>query len=288
MWQLRGTNAVVTGAAAGIGRALALALAREGANLYLVDIDGIHLLETVAQARIHGVEVIGHRCDIARSADLRAMIQELRQHWPHIDVLVNNAGVLYEGPTEGMSEGQWDRLLQINVMAPLQLIRELLPALLERERAHILNVCSIAGLIGFARVSAYSASKFALVGFSEALRAEYEGRSLGVTALCPGFVHTSLLSNRMRPGDAQAPRLPPARLCISPDEVARHAVRAIRVNRGLVVFPWWARVLWGVHRMSPGLLPFLTRTSNSLSRTAKRLCRRRPGNSGAGCRRTAA
>jgi short-subunit dehydrogenase len=174
-------------------------------------------------------------------------------------VLVNNAGVAYYGPTHRMTASQCERVLAVNLLAPIQLTRELLPALLERPEAHVLNVCSIAGLVASGRLAAYHVSKFGLVGFSESLRAEYGSRGLGVTALCPGLVKTALFQTAMHnPRKKPLPK-PPDWACTSPECIARRAVRAIRRNEGLVVVSPMARALWCFKRVAPGLLDWCQR-----------------------------
>jgi NAD(P)-dependent dehydrogenase (short-subunit alcohol dehydrogenase family) len=257
MKTVRGKVALVTGAASGIGRAIALALGREGAALHLLDIDEVRLADAVGAARRLGVQAGHSRCDLSRPEEVSAAVRAVLGHWGHLDLLVNNAGVAYYGPTERMTGEQWSRLLAINLLAPIQLSRELLPTLLSRPEAHIVNVCSIAGLVAGSRLAAYHTSKFALVGFSEALRAEYRNRGLGVTALCPGLVQTGLFRATVN-GRAEKPlRAPPPWLCVSPETVAARVLRAIHRDQGLALVGGMAHALWLVKRLSPGLLPFL-------------------------------
>src|SRR5262245_48444274 len=189
---LRGKKALVTGAASGIGRAIALALAREGVDLYLVDIDDRKIDAVAGEARRHGVEVRPVHCDLAQPKEITALVENVLRGWGRLNILVNNAGVAHRGPTHQMSSDEWNRLLAVNLMAPIQLVREFLPILRSNE-AHILNVCSIFGLVSTRKSAAYQTSKFALVGLSAALRAEYGSPAFGVTALCPGFAHTPLV-----------------------------------------------------------------------------------------------
>jgi 3-oxoacyl-[acyl-carrier protein] reductase len=254
---IRGKKALVTGAASGIGRALTLALAREGADLYLVDIDEVNLAAVAREARGFGVAVATQVCDLTQPAQISATVRSLLSEGaPHI--LVNNAGVAYYGATHDMTAEQWDRIMAVNLLAPLALVRELLPALLAQEEAHILNICSIFGLVPLRKGAAYQTSKFGLVGLSAALRAEY-GRDLGVTALCPGFVRTALLDTFATGDPGRARHVIPAWLCTRPENVAAIAIRAIRRNRGVVVITPAARLLWWLARFAPALLDWLTR-----------------------------
>jgi short-subunit dehydrogenase len=253
MRNLEGKLVLITGAAAGIGRALALELARRRANLLLVDIDAAGLAATALEARRRGVRVDVCLADLARGEEVARLAARVRRDFSHLDVLVNNAGVAYYGTTHEMSHEQWRRVMAVNLFAPIQLTRELLPVLFERPEAHLLNMCSISGLVGSSRLAAYNATKFALVGFTESLRAEYGPRGLGVTALCPGLVRTGIFESAMTGGDKRAPRFP-WWMTASPERVARGAVRAIRRNQGLVVITAHARLVWWVKRLSPWLL----------------------------------
>ena len=147
----------------------------------------------------------------------------------------------------------------------------MLPTLLARPEAHILNVCSIAGLVAIPRLAAYHVSKFALVGFSESLRAEYGPRGLGVTALSPGLVRTNLFQAAGTAPDKPFPRIP-SWLCTSPERVAARAVRAIRRCEGLVLVTPLAHFLWRFRRFAPGLLDWLQQFRRHRRRPAGRQC----------------
>lgn len=259
MKQLKGKKALITGAASGIGRAIALALADAGADLYLLDID-LENLNTVAQTcRNRGVEAVAEQCDLTDPAQISQSIQSLLATWGGIDLLINNAGIGFYGRTEKMSAAQWNRLLAINLHAPIQITRELLPTLLARDEAHILNVCSILGLIAGKRLTAYQTSKFAMVGFSKSLRAEYVRRGLGVTALCPGFVRTNLVTSP-ETGDTKEIPPPPRWMLTTAEKVAARAMSAIRHNKGVVTVTPAAWFIWWVERMIPGVIDFFQRT----------------------------
>jgi NAD(P)-dependent dehydrogenase (short-subunit alcohol dehydrogenase family) len=258
MKSIRGKRALVTGAASGIGREIALALALEGAHVYLLDVDEEALAEVVRDARVCGVDAVGVRCDLTQPDEITGALAEMAAAWGGIDILVNNAGVAFYGPTEKMTAAQWDWLLSINLLAPIQITRELLPTLLSRPEAHILNVCSVAGLVAGARTTAYHVSKFGLVGFTEALRAEFGRRGIGVTALCPGPVRTNLyrsaISGKKR--RAVVPD-PPAWLSTSPERTAAAAVRAITKNQRFVLLTPLAYVLYNAKRFAPGFLDWM-------------------------------
>ena len=259
MKSLYGKKCLVTGGASGIGRAIALELCRKGAQVCLLDIDQERLQPVVEQLPALGVPAIGKVCDLADPERTSVVVAEILKTWGGLDVLVNNAGIVYCGPTHNMTPEQWDRVMGVNLLAPIQLIGELLPTLLEREEAHILNVCSIGGLVGRRDTAAYNASKFALVGLSESLRQEYWRRGVGVTALCPGFVTTDLLKNGICGNPRKPMPQPPAWACTTPERVATVAINAILRNRGLVVITFAARLAWAMKRFSPRLFDYLMR-----------------------------
>ena len=257
MRELRGKKALVTGAASGIGRAIALRLAREGVELFLIDVNDVGLAAVCDEARSAGATVVSRRCDVSQPSEISATVAEVLCQWGGVDILVNNAGITYYGRTEEMSSEHWDRVMQINLHSHVQFTRELLPTLLARREAHVVNVCSMFGLVGMPKLAAYCTSKFALVGFSDALRAEYGREGLGVTAMCPGFVATNLFASAPLGAKSKEPKLPPKIVCTSPEKVAAAAVRAILRNRRMVILAPMAHLLVGAKRFMPGVVDFL-------------------------------
>lgn len=255
---IRGKKALVTGGASGIGRAVALALAKEGADLYLIDIDGDKLAATAREVGRSGVAVLTHVCDLSDPKQITGAVNALVAAWGRLDILVNNAGTLYYGPTQKMTGDQWNHILSVNLLAPIQLVCELLPILTAQAETHIVNVSSIFGLVPMRKIAAYQTSKFGLVGFSAAIRAEYNRHGCGVTALCPGFVRTAMINEFVAAGPDQRDRVP-AWICTSAEEVAKQAIRAIRRNKALVVISPMAHLLWWFARVSPGLFDWVVR-----------------------------
>ena len=250
---IRGKRSLVTGAASGIGRAIALALAREGADLCLLDIDENGLSNVAIEARGLGARVMTVACDLASPTAARNAADELLQAWGGLEILINNAGISYHGDTDTMPDEQWERVLAVDLYSPLLLTRKLLPALLSSGDAHIVNVCSILGLCAIPRFTAYQTSKYGLVGFSESLRAEYASRGLGVTALCPGFVRTNIYRAMVDSTGCRPMRAPPRLLVASPEQIAARAIRAIYRNHGVVTVTLLAGLMWRIKRWLPRL-----------------------------------
>jgi 3-oxoacyl-[acyl-carrier protein] reductase len=259
MQVIRGKKALVTGAAAGIGRAIALALAREGADIFLVDIDDVKLASVAREAQSFGVRVLTGVCDLTQPTQISATVKAVQTRWGELDILVNNAGVAYYGPTHEMTAEQWSSMLSINLLAPIQLTRELLPVLAAQEEAHILNVCSYLGLVPMRKAAAYQTTKFGLVGFSLALRAEYGRGQIGVTAFCPGFARTAMIETFATGAPGQRRPVVPSWACTTAEKIAERAVEAIRRNQGIVVVTLLARLSWWTERFFPGALDWLMR-----------------------------
>jgi 3-oxoacyl-[acyl-carrier protein] reductase len=257
MKTIRGRRAMVTGAANGIGRAIALALAEEGADLFLVDIDSDNLSAVAVGARAYGVEAATYVCDLAEPTQVSAAVERVRQ-WGGLNILINNAGLAYYGPAHLMTDEQWNRIMAVNLLAPVQLVRALLPTLLAADEAHILNMCSMFGLTTWRKTLAYQTTKFALVGFTAGLRADYCRDHFGVTALCPGFVQSALVEDYAA-GEPHKRRSVPRWICATPETVAARAIQAIRRNQGMVVITPAAHLWWRLGRFFPGLVDWLIR-----------------------------
>ncbi len=261
MKTLKDQTAFLTGAASGIGRALAIALAAEGCHLCLVDVDQAGLLSLETELASSRVRVWIRTCDITNRDSVSAVVREAITSSGGIDLLINNAGVCYYGPTDRMTQQQWDWLMTINLLAPIQITQELLPSMLQRPDPHIVNMCSISGLVAGARLAAYHTSKFGLIGYTEALRAEYGRRGVGVTAICPGPVLTKLYESAVSGRTDKAVPNPPRWMCTTSERVAAITVKAIRKNRRQVLITPTAHLLFQLKRFAPWLIDFTNRFS---------------------------
>ncbi len=259
MRDLKNKLTLVTGGASGIGRAIALGLANEGAHVFLVDIDAEKNAKTAAEIQALGVQCVSRTCDVSDPAQIATVVDEVLSQWGALDILVNNAGVLYYGATDLMTDQQWQRLLKVNVNAPFEFTRLLLPTFLKQPEAHILNVASMYGLFATNRCTAYHLSKYAMVGFGESLRAEYGRSTLGVTTLCPGFVQTNLFTSMINSDGSGRMRKPPNWVCSSPETIAKRAINGIKRDRRLVLVSPLAHLIVNLQRLVPGLSDMLYR-----------------------------
>jgi short-subunit dehydrogenase len=190
-------TALVTGAAGGIGAQLALGLARRGSDLVLIDIDaeGLAGVAAVLAEQAAEVAVSTHVVDLADRDVLLVVAGAVAAEHPDLHLLVNNAGVALGGQFEHLTLEEFDWVMDVNFRAPVALVHALLPTLRANTGAHIVNMSSLFGLITPAGQSAYSASKFALRGFSEVLRTELAPAGVGVTTVHPGGVRTSIATS---------------------------------------------------------------------------------------------
>ena len=258
MKTIRGKNAIVTGAASGVGRALALALAREGAGLFLVDIDEPNLRIVAREAGTLCSRVSSQVCDLSNPVQISTCTAACLEALGTLDILVNCAGVAHYGHADEMTAEKWNEVISVNLLAPIQLVRELLPALRAQRESHILNICSVLGLVPVRKLMGYQTSKFALVGFSLALRTELAATGVGVTALCPGFVDTPMLEIVGPRWLRKSVSLGPLSLVASAETVAWQAIVSIRRNRAIEI-PFSARILWLIYRISPTLVLWIFR-----------------------------
>ena len=191
--QLAGKVAVITGGASGIGRGTALAMARRGTDLVIADINDRRLLKTRAAIAALGRRALAVHCDVSSDADVERLGATALREMGHVDIVMNNAGVVLRGALEQISVADWEWSFGINVLGVVRGIRAFLPHMLERGSGHIINTGSVAGLIALTGEGApYVASKFAIVGLSEALALYVRPRGIGVSVLCPGGVDTNL------------------------------------------------------------------------------------------------
>ena len=188
--RLSGKIALVTGASRGIGRAVAAALAAEGARVALVSRSGSDLEAVARGIRDAGGEAEPFVADVSREEDATEAVESAARHFSGLDVLVNNAGVGVRGKVDELAVADWDRMFAVNLRGVFLVTRAAVPHLKRRGAGHIVNISSVAGLVGTAGHAGYNATKFGLMGFSEALMFELRQDRIKVTTICPGSTDT--------------------------------------------------------------------------------------------------
>ena len=233
---LRGSTALVTGASAGIGLAVARRLAQSGANLMLAARRAELLEEAAASLRSSGVKAIAVPTDVSRLDALESLVDRAIQEFGTIDVLVNNAGVEAFCHYEELPPNRIAETISVNLTSALLLSRLVIPHMLRAGRGHIVNMASTAGKFGIPYGAAYGTTKAGLINFTHALRAEYRGRGISATAICPGFTEQGGIYDRMR---QQSGRGAPFVIgSTTVDRVAEAVVRAIERDKAELIVNW--------------------------------------------------
>jgi len=249
-----GKVAVVTGGASGIGRGIALELARRGSSIVLADLHEQRLAEVEAEVAGLGRDVLTMRCDVASDAEVDALRDAVLDRFGVPDLLVNNAGIAVIGPPERVAMEDWEHILQVNVLGLVRGVRAFVPAMLERGSGHVVNTASVAGTWSYTWDAApYVTSKFAAFGFSEALARRLEPHGIGVSVLCPGLVSTNLGETVRHSGvpEAQAGQWfyfpEDMQEAVSPEQVGVMVADAVLAHRFVIFtheadadrFTWW-------------------------------------------------
>lgn len=253
-----GKLSLVTGAGSGIGRATALALAERGAKVIACDINEEAAKQTAAQI---GGGAEAYAVDVADREQMRALAETVTRDHGVLDILVNNAGVAIAASFLDTELTDWDWLLGINLMGVVHGCHFFVPTMVERGTGgHIINVSSVAGYLGTSRLNAYCTSKYAVLGFSESLRDELEPHHIGVSAICPGVINTSIPANmRARgSGDIEADRQRAVELYkkrnYGPEKVASAIVGCIDNNTDVRPVTPEAWAIYALKRISPRLM----------------------------------
>lgn len=259
-----GKIAVVTGAASGIGLALACALVQRGARVHLTDIDG----EAAARAAATlGTAATPQQLDVRDAKAFRELIDAVVREDSRIDYLFNNAGVAVGGAAHEIAVEHYDRLIDINIRGVVNGVAAAYPAMVRQRRGHIVNMASLAGLLPVPLMTAYTMTKHAIVGLSTSLRLEGARYGVQVSVVCPASVDTALIDRRPPSDLPPIPWHPDLRRylarCagppVSPDALAAEALRGVERNTAVIVIPARARLSARIHRILPGLAELATR-----------------------------
>ena len=246
MKDLKGKNGFITGAASGIGRSLALELAREGMNLYITDINLEGLENVKKEVEDIGVKVFSHKCDVSKFEDWEECEENFRSNLGEIDLLINNAGIAIGGSILELTLEDWEKVMGVNLWSIIYSLKTFVPRMLARGSGHIVNVSSGAGIFGSPEPLPYVTTKFAVVGLSETLFGSLNGMGINVSVICPWIIATDIwniselkvpqkliedvgakkiekMMNEVREGFLE--------IAVSPDDVAKIYVKEIKENK---------------------------------------------------------
>ena len=275
---LAGKRCLITGAASGIGRATAIAVAGDGAELFLTDRDGEGLERVAAEIRDAG-GTVSHfaTADVADHEAVVAFAEEVHAVAPSMDVVMNIAGISTWGRIEQLEHEHWRRTIDINLMGPISVLECFVPPMIEAGRGgHIVNVSSVAGLFGLPWHAPYSASKFGLRGVSEVLRFDLRKHRIGVSLVCPGAVKTPLVGTVDIVGvDRESPKMRKLialfeKRAVTPERVAERIVEATERNRYMVFTSPDGRLLhWFQRKFSPPYTLIMRVMNRELDRAAR-------------------
>jgi len=228
MTSLKGKNAVITGAGRGIGRATAIALAKEGVNLGLIGLTMSNLEKLTSELEQYEITISAATADVSDLEAVTHAVEHIKSELGSIDILVNNAGIAKFGGFLDLSPEEWENIIKVNLMGVYNVTRAVLPDMLEKNSGDIVNISSTAGQKGAPVTSAYSASKFAVLGLTESLMLEVRKKNIRVTALTPSTVATDLaVETNLISGNPEN--------VMQPEDLAELLVAGLKLNPRVVL-----------------------------------------------------
>jgi NAD(P)-dependent dehydrogenase (short-subunit alcohol dehydrogenase family) len=256
MTRFTGQQAIVTGAGSGIGAALSRALIAAGADVLCTDIDGDAAELTAAAATGPG-NARSARLDVTDAAAVAAAVDDVVSRGGRLDLMFNNAGIVWGGDTELLTLDQWNAIIDVNIRGVVHGISAAYPLMIRQGHGQIVNTASMAGLVPAGRLTSYATTKHAVVGLSLALRSEAAGHGVGVLVVCPGAVETPIL-DKGAVGDFEGRSFfltgQRSATGYDPDRLAADMLRAIERNRAILVVPKLAYAGWLAVRVAPNLM----------------------------------
>ncbi|MCK2242507.1 MULTISPECIES: SDR family oxidoreductase [unclassified Crossiella] len=249
--------AVVTGAASGIGRAIATALVLRGDTVVVTDLNGDKAKEVAERLTGHGPGQAGAaQLDVTDAAAVGQVVRAARAEHGKLDLMINNAGVIIAGAVEDLGLEHWNLAVDVNLRGVIHGVHAAYPIMLEQGCGHIVNMASVAGLAPFPMIAPYAATKHAVVGLSKTLRAEAAARGVKVTVVCPGMTNTGFTPNPGLPPVPSAQRITALESkgpAFQPEQLAKAVLHGIDRNKAVVIAPGSAHLVSGLYRHFPRL-----------------------------------
>ncbi len=261
---------LITGGSRGLGFELARQLGKQNARVAICARNEEELQHASEKLALEGCKVVTVRADLSNAADTRHMLAEVREQLGRIDVLINNAGQIQVGPMQNMSVRDYESVMAINYWGAVRCALDVLPEMMERGEGRIVNISSVGGKVAVPHLLPYDASKFALVGFSEGLRAEAISSGVYVTTVCPGLMRTGSAPFAEFRGDRSAEytwfrfaSMMPV-MTMSAERAASKIIKAMQVGKSTTVLGWNAKLLVLMHDLFPGFTSFTLSVANRL------------------------
>ena len=225
MQNLKGKTALVTGGGRGLGKAVALALAAEGVNVAITGRNENNLKSVVAEIESKGVKSSYSVFDVTDKKQVFASLKKLQNDFGKFDILINNAGIAAFGGILEMDEEQWEDIVKTNLFGPYYVVKAVVPGMVEKKSGDVVNISSTAGLKGNALTSAYSASKFGLIGMSESMMFELRKQNIRVTTLTPSTISTDMAKTDLKITDGNPEKV------LQPEDFAELVVDLLKLNK---------------------------------------------------------
>jgi 3-dehydrosphinganine reductase len=259
---IAGKCAIVTGGSSGIGKSIAGQLARRGANVFLIARRQDVLEEAIAEinaqtnskASDSSRRISGASADVSDLAAVEKAVKQARDEFGPVEVLVNSAGVSRPGYVEELTIASMESEIKVNYLGSVYMIKQVVDAMMERRSGRILNVSSIAGLKGIFGYTGYCGSKFAIIGFSEALRSELRPHGVTVSVLCPPDVDTPMLEEENKVKPLETVRIAEGAKVMTPDEVAGPAVEGMEAGTFIIIPSASGRMFYRTNRLTPSIV----------------------------------
>jgi len=251
---------IVTGGASGLGRALCRDWGRRGAKVVPVDVNQEGAEEVAAAIRAAGGEALSAFLDVTIYENARRIVTDIVRKYGRLDIIFNNAGTALLGETRDLSVEHWRTVIDVNLMGVIYGAISAYEVMEKRGEGQIVNISSLAGLIPIPKEIPYCTSKWAIVGFSNALRVEGVELGIKVNLVCPGIMRTPIHQKVSYINiDRSRLPLPEMKYFISPEKAARKILNGVEKNKSIIIFPFYARLIWWLYRFNPFIFSLLFR-----------------------------
>ncbi len=262
---------IISGGASGLGRTLGEELARRGASVVLADVNSEGVNQAAQYLCNAGYKARAETVDVTDFEAVKSLVDTTFQKHNRLDYLFNNAGILTFGEARDVSIADWRKVIDLNLYGVVNGIAAAYPVMVEQGFGHIVNTGSVEGLAPFPVMGSYVASKYGVVGLSNALRAEGAALGVKVSVVCPGYVTTKIIetSKMVKIDRDKILASLTDSMGITPEECVSKILRGVERSKGTIVIGWWAKILWVLQRMSPGLVYWIMRMVTSQMRKSR-------------------